>query len=299
MRGRAVAGLVVAVGLLVSVAWWASSAEGPVPEERVTAEASTGSTVGDDEPTDTAVERPEPAAGEVECNLTAMPGLVRLVEMDGTEEMGPVNVVVMRDWIRFTPRKATGAGWLYVDGYLPKVIGWLDGGCLDLVELQRPPMGTVVIEAEGLVDGPDYLVSSSRQGGYADQGPLSLQAPADEPDEYVLVATFGHLTLVGEAVEVTVAEGQERRITLQAPALPPLGWTLMEVDDGLVVTDLLPDGVAARAGVVDGDRIHVVDGAGADELVAEELTWDSGPLQLELSRDDERHVVAVPASGAP
>jgi len=232
-------------------------------------------------------EPPPPPPGdavEVECNLTQMVGHVQLVEVQGDEVLGPVAVTAVRDWIRFRPRRDAGVGWLYVDGYAPTPMAWIDGACLEQVELARPPMGTVVATVDGeLVAGVDYTLTG---GMYR-----AVRFTADEPDEprlelaagteheVQLTASFGVHMLTGEAVTVTVHEGAEARVAVQAPDIPPLGWSLQPVSAGWKVAWVQPDApIAAELEV--GDVVVAVDDEPVEELDLDDVLWDDEPLTL-------------------
>lgn len=232
-------------------------------------------------------QRRELQAGEVECNTTEKVGYARLVEMEEQRELGAVNVVALRDWIRFTPRQAIGAGWLYVEGYEPVAIGWLDGGCLEQIELRERPDGWLTGTLSGAVPGVHYTVGTTRKVGSTSDGSFRVPVVAGSPQKVMVTATFGQLYLTEEQGEVTLAVGEEQEVALSAPALPALGWSLMEVEDGLRVMALLAEGGAARAGLEVGDRIQLVDDAIAADLDGDEVVWDSGPLAVEVWREGE------------
>lgn len=233
---------------------------------------------------------PTPVAvdgASVSCELSDPAGFAVLVEMDGHERLVDLPVAVDGAWIRFTPRQAVAAGWLHVDGFEPKVIAWLDGACIDLVRLEQPARGWVVGELVGAVDGVEYTVVTPRWGSTTTDGTFRAPVPAGVPSTISVAATFGQVRAEQVHEAITVGADEERSLMLDAPVLPPLGWSLMEVEDGLRVMALVADGPAAQAGLEVGDRVQLVDDAVAADLVGDEITWIDEALALEVWRDGE------------
>lgn len=115
---------------------------------------------------------------------------------------------------------------------------------------------------------------------------------------------------LGEAPHVNLAIPSERflpvkdeliaagRVASRAPR-PWLGVYTVDVEDGLVVSELSPIGPAARAGVLPGDRILRVDGvavASQEEFYARLWTRRAGDvIEVAVRRNDRVRVIPVPS----
>jgi len=233
-------------------------------------------------PPEAEIPPPPPEAIEVECNLTQMVGHIQLVEVHGDDVLGPVAVTAVRDWIRFTPRRAAGVGWLYAEGHLPSPVAWIDGACLEQVELLEPPTGGVHATLEGLVPGVDYTMSSTRRAKRFDSTAteVTLDLAADRAHEVRIMASFGVEWITGDAAQVQPIEDQVVEVSLVAPDIPPLGWSLQPVDGAWKVAAVLPDSSAHRAELEIGDRILTIDGEPVEELDKDALLWADEPVEI-------------------
>ncbi len=107
---------------------------------------------------------------------------------------------------------------------------------------------------------------------------------------------FGGRDLVSPTI--TVPAVNTDGLEFARPTPPGVGLGLYEIDEGLRVAGIEPGTPAARAGLKLMDLVVAVDGEPAEDLVAEELIEESGPLRLEIVRDGEILEILVDPVGA-
>ncbi|MFT4623619.1 MAG: hypothetical protein ACI8PZ_002275 [Myxococcota bacterium] len=229
-------------------------------------------------------------------SLTGIAVTATEVDPSTNEPAWPLDLEVDGRWIQLQPRFTDGVGVLHADGYRPSALGWVEGACVGLIELERGPVSRVT----GVVQNPadavgDTWVSGCQVGAMIESDrSFELSTSAEGPCELSIYRVFGTTDLFGPKVEVQLTHGEEVRVNLVAPELPlEPGWSVMEVDDAFRIMGVAPGSSAERAGLAMGDRIVGVDGLDAADLTEEAL--EDLPAALEVERDGEvRRVVVRP-----
>jgi len=242
-------------------------------------------------PVDRPVAPPAPPGlppGDVECNLTEAIEHATLTEVEDGVRLAPLSVEVDGAWIRFTPRSGAGVGWLRAPGYEPVAVAWIDGACLEQVQLAARPHGTLRVTLDGALRGVDYTIVVGGDADFSEDPDrtATFTVPAGAPRPLRVRASFGAFVAEGESTEVQLTDGEEQARHLPVPAVPPLGWSLHPVAEGWKVAGVVP-ALPAGGALEVGDVVVEVDDVPVEDLELESLLWDEGPLQVTFFPYDE------------
>lgn len=295
MRRRQFVGAVVVVALL---AWWLrpSPAE-PEPEvaEKAVAPASPVPAIDAEAPA-MRFDAPPPT-DDVECELVAPitgPFNVSLVEYTpGTLEPLPPTVVDrLVGWVRFRPRHPEGLGQIFADGYTPATVAWIEGACLEPIDMERLPGGRVEITVEGEVDETVSFQTSCTPYSpeHLDGGRFAFETPQREPCEVRIGRQLGSRFFEGSVHPVDPSKDGVHVRAEAPPPIPSPGWSTYRGLRGPKVEALDPMGAAAAAGVERGDTILALVVPGGESIeFGPEIDGVSleGEAVVEILRDDE------------
>lgn len=237
---------------------------------------------------------------DVECEVL---GKVRYrssileLDPDSDAQLGWIVAEAESTWIRFTPRRAIGLGWLYTQEHEPVALAWAHGACLQLVELT--PYATAVVRGtvEGALDQPWIAVDCGRglATSMEPDGSFAIDVPV--PDEGA-TCTVSALEVVdtldrpSNRVTVELLPGRTVDVALDLPPLSDAGWALWEPAEGDVRVYGVGMGTpAAQAGLQRGDRILSVGGQEVSVLDLDAMVAVPLPTTVTVERDDEVEVI--------
>ena len=244
-----------------------------------------------------------PLSADVHCELSeSTHAFADLVELDpDTEEvLGPLAVTPTDHWIAFRPRNALGLGWLRTHRHQPVPIGWAEGACLGVVELEPLPIAIVRGHVEGAAGTDAFVVSDcgmSLAPRVDDNGDFELELPFD-PDvtgrcPFYAMRVFGMRNLVSEAVVVQPSVERPTTIALDLPPAPPAGWALYESGSRVRIIELDPGSPAVEAGLTLGEFIVSVDGAPVGGWEVGELEGLEPPFSVTVDGEEGVRTEAI------
>ena len=292
----------LAVGLLLLLAWWMRRPEtGPDLEDVVARapEPSPPAVAGPGAPEQAADEPGPAAAGMVECELSAAVSRFSGVVIDEVDKATLEPIVrheprVDGTFIRFEPHHADGLGWIRTPRHEPRVLGWIDGACIDLVELVPLPTRTVSGLVHGQIEvgavavhGRCEEAASGFSGAIGVDGAFTLEVPSDAACQLFVRRVFVEDELESDGVAIPSGDHDVAGIELEVPVPEGNGLGLFATEGGLRVQDLQLGSEAEAAGVRPLDLIVAVDGEAATTLDPTAIELLEGPAVLEVERGDE------------
>lgn len=251
---------------------------------------------------------PRPRSGPVECEITESVGYYDVVTIDEVdadtlEVIAQHRPVTLADnWIRFQPVSDEGLGWIRSRRHEPATLAWVQGACIDLVEMKPIPVRQVTGIVEGQIEVGGVAVhgrceNKSRGGFSGSLGPdgrFRLTLPHHEPCELVVLRVFANRTLESEPTTIPPGTQDVDGIVMVSPEPEGPGMGLYPTDGGLLVHDLQAGSAAEEAGIRKRDILLAIDGESVDGADAEKTQALDGPAVLELERDGAVFEVVLP-----
>lgn len=247
-------------------------------------------------------------SGPVECEVSEPVEYydvvtVQEVDPDSLEIIAEHRPVTDGTWIRFRPVSETGLGWIRSRRHERGTLAWVDGACIDLVELTAIKTRAVSGVVDGQIEVGGVAVhgrcTDEGRGGFsgalAADGTFSLTLPHDQACELVVLRVWTDRTLSSEPVPVAPGTADLQGIVLETPAPPGVGMGLYPADGGMLVHDLQLGSVADEAGIRKRDLVVAIDGDPVDGDDAALLQALEGPLSLEVERGGQVFEVVIPA----
>jgi hypothetical protein len=235
--GRAwlAAGVGVAALLLFALTRWAPSppAPEPLPEP----------SIGERSVPELSPERATP--GDVHCSVDGAPrdpqwAEIWEIEAAAEGEIPRVHTVtVSGGWVVFRPLSPENVGMLRVPSYRDAGLAWIDGACINAVELAPSPVVKLVLRVllpEWLDEEQVFVTLHLRDGGGSrtsevEDGRVELEAHPGRGRIHVGVRIGQAQGTVLEQ-DVDLREGDEEPLEVDLRGLPEQGW-LGEDDVGL------------------------------------------------------------------
>ena len=189
-------------------------------------------------------------------------GLPVRVEPLGLDDSVWVEAQVAHGGVWIDPSTPRGTSRVHVQGYLPATLDWWDESCRDLV--LEPSAGEVageVLDSEGWPVPGAWVRCPSGETAADGDGRFRCELPSRR---VTLTARRldGLLTVMSDPVVVTPGGARSAGVVLTLPAGPQggIGAALRPVEEGVLLSSVVPGFAAHKAGLSAGDTLLEVDG---------------------------------------